>query len=60
MFSKSMVKAQIVLLAFLFILAGCNRKEEPKLPIVIVEKPSKEDVKIFRPKPPRRNVTWSV
>ena len=47
MFSKSMVKAQIVLLAFLFILAGCNRKEEPKLPIVIVEKPSKEDVKIF-------------
>lgn len=47
MFSKSMVKAQIVLLAFLFILAGCNRKEEQKLPIVIVEKPSKEDVKIF-------------
>lgn len=30
-----------------FVTAGCKHKEEPELPIVIVEKPAKEDVQIF-------------
>lgn len=41
------VKVQIVLWVILIGLAGCKHKEKPQLPIVVVEKPSKEDVQIF-------------
>lgn len=41
------MKVQVVLVSFLLFLAGCRDKEEPQLPIVIVDKPAKEDVQIF-------------
>lgn len=47
MVKGGLVKVQIVLFVFLIGIVGCKRKEEPQLPIVIVEKPSKEDVQIF-------------
>lgn len=47
MIKGRLVKAQIVLFVFLIGITGCKHKEEPQLPIVIVEKPSKEDVQIF-------------
>lgn len=31
----------------LFLIIGCKKKEEPQLPIVIVEKPAKQDVEIY-------------
>ena len=47
MIKGRLVKAQIALFVFLIGITGCKHKEEPQLPIVIVEKPSKEDVQIF-------------
>lgn len=34
-------------LAFSILFTGCRQKEEPQLPIVVVDKPAKEDVQIF-------------
>ena len=47
MIKGRLVKVQIALFVFLIGITGCKQKEEPQLPIVIVEKPSKEDVQIF-------------
>lgn len=47
MVKERFVKVQIVLWVILIGLAGCKHKEKPQLPIVVVEKPSKEDVQIF-------------
>lgn len=47
MIKKRFVNVQIVLWVILLGLASCKHKEKPQLPIVIVEKPSKEDVQIF-------------
>lgn len=47
MIKGRLVKVQIALFVFLIGITGCKHKEEPQLPIVIVEKPSKEDVQIF-------------
>ena len=47
MFSKGLVKAKIVLVALLVLATGCRHKNEPQLPIVVVDKPTKEDVQIF-------------
>ncbi len=44
---KGLVKAQVVFIALLLLLTGCRDKKEPQLPIVVVDKPAKEDVKIF-------------
>lgn len=44
---KVLVKAGIVLVIFLLGMTGCKQKGEPQLPIVIVDKPAKEDVQIF-------------
>lgn len=37
----------LVALAFAIFPTGCRHKEEPKFPVVVVDKPSKEDVQIF-------------
>lgn len=42
-----LVKAKIVLVAFLIVFTGCRNKEQSQLPLVIVDKPAKEDVQIF-------------
>lgn len=42
-----LVKAKIVFVAFLIVFTGCRHKEQPQLPLVIVDKPAKEDVQIF-------------
>lgn len=47
MIKGRLVKVQIALFVFLIGIIGCKHKEEPQLPIVIVDKPSKEDVQIF-------------
>lgn len=47
MVKERFIKVQIVLWVILIGLAGCKHKEKPQLPIVVVEKPSKEDVQIF-------------
>lgn len=47
MVKERFVKVQIVLWVILIGLAGCKHKDKPQLPIVVVEKPSKEDVQIF-------------
>lgn len=44
---KGLVKAQVVFIVLLLLLTGCRDKKEPQLPIVVVDKPAKEDVKIF-------------
>ncbi|MDR1499802.1 MAG: efflux RND transporter periplasmic adaptor subunit [Tannerellaceae bacterium] len=36
-----------LMIAFILLFAGCHKKEEPYLPIVIIEKPTKQDVHIF-------------
>lgn len=40
-------KGQLVGLVLLLLVTGCKKKEEPQLPIVIVDKPAKEDVQIY-------------
>lgn len=47
MVKERFIKVQIVLWVILIGLAGCKHKDKPQLPIVVVEKPSKEDVQIF-------------
>lgn len=47
MVKERFVNVQIVLWVILLGLAGCKHKEKPQLSIVVVEKPSKEDVQIF-------------
>jgi len=44
---KGFLNVQVVLIIILLALNGCRQKEEPQLPIVIVDKPSKEDVQIY-------------
>lgn len=39
--------AKVILLALIVVITGCRKKEESRLPIVIVDKPAKEDVQIF-------------
>jgi len=40
-------KGQLIVLVLLLLVTGCKKKEEPQLPIVIVDKPAKEDVQIY-------------
>ena len=42
-----MAKVQVILIALVVAMTGCRHKEEQQLPIVIVDKPSKEDVQIY-------------
>jgi len=44
---KGFLNVQVVLIIILLALNGCRQKEEPQLPIVVVDKPSKEDVQIY-------------
>ena len=44
---KRLAKIQVMVMALLMVMASCKQKEEPQLPIVIVDKPAKEDVQIF-------------
>ena len=46
MVSKRLLGLSLVL-AFTILSAGCRHKEEPQLPVVVVDKPDKEDVQIF-------------
>ena len=47
MVGERLVKGSIVLVALLMLATGCRKKEEPLRPLVIVDKPQKEDVQIF-------------
>ena len=47
MVGERLVKGGIVLVALLMLATGCRKKEEPLRPLVIVDKPQKEDVQIF-------------
>ena len=40
-------KVQVILIALVVAMTGCHHKEEQQLPIVIVDKPSKEDEQIY-------------
>ncbi len=44
---KRLAKAQVILIALVVAVTGCRQKEEQQLPIVVVDKPSKEDVQIY-------------
>ena len=44
---KRLAKVQVILIALVVAMTGCRHKEEQQLPIVIVDKPSKEDVQIY-------------
>ena len=43
MSKKRLAKVQVILIALVVAMTGCHHKEEQQLPIVIVDKPSKED-----------------
>ena len=47
MSKKRLAKVQVILIALVVAMTGCHHKEEQQLPIVIVDKPSKEDVQIY-------------
>ena len=47
MVGERLVKGSIVLVALLMLATGSRKKEEPLRPLVIVDKPQKEDVQIF-------------
>lgn len=47
MVNKHFLWLSIGILAISFLFSGCRQKEEPQLPVVVVDKPSKEDVQIF-------------
>lgn len=47
MVTKKLWKGQFIAIALLLLVTGCRKKEEPQLPIVIVDKPAKEDVQIY-------------
>ena len=53
MSKKRLAKVQVILIALVVAMTGCHHKEEQQLPIVIVDKPSKEDVQIY-------GSTWDV
>ena len=40
---KRLAKVQVILIALVVAMTGCRHKEEQQLPIVIVDKPSKEE-----------------
>lgn len=40
-------KGQLFGLVLLLLVTGCKKKEEPQLPIVVIDKPAKEDVQIY-------------
>ena len=42
-----MAKVQVILIALVVAMTGCRHKVEQQLPIVIVDKPSKQDVQIY-------------
>ncbi len=44
---RRLAKVQAILIALVVAMTGCRQKEEQQLPIVIVDKPSKEDVQIY-------------
>lgn len=44
---KRLAGIQAILVALFVAMTGCRQKEEPQAPIVIVDKPTKEDVKIY-------------
>lgn len=47
MVGERLVKGGIILFALLMLVTGCRKKDEPLRPLVIVDKPKKEDVQIF-------------
>ena len=46
MVNKCLLGLSLVL-AFSLFSTGCRHKDEPQLPVVVVDKPDKEDVQIF-------------
>lgn len=44
---KKFAAVQMVLIAFLLVITGCRKKEDPQLPLVVVDMPTKEDVHIY-------------
>lgn len=44
---KGFFRITLILSVLLIAISSCKKKEEPQLPIVIVDKPSKQDVEIF-------------
>ena len=44
---KRLAVIQMVIMTFLLVITGCRQKEEPQLPLVIVDMPTKEDVHIY-------------
>lgn len=47
MVTRKLLKGQLICIVLLLLVAGCKKKEEPQLPIVIVDRPAKEDVQIY-------------
>ena len=47
MVGERLVKGAVSLLALMVLTTGCRHKDEPFKPLVIVDKPAKEDVQIF-------------
>lgn len=45
--SKKLVRVGAILSALVLMISGCRQKDEQQLPIVVVDKPQKEDVQIF-------------
>lgn len=44
---KRLAVIQMVIMTFFLVITGCRQKEEPQLPLVIVDMPTKEDVHIY-------------
>lgn len=45
--SKNLARVGMLLSALVLMISGCHQKDEQQLPIVVVDKPQKEDVQIF-------------
>ncbi len=47
MIIRKLQKGHVLCIVLLLLVVGCKKKEEPQLPIVVVDKPAKEDVHIY-------------
>ena len=47
MIRRRLIFVPVVLMAMLFIATGCREQEKPRLPLVVVDMPTKEDVHIY-------------